>query len=62
MSKTSNSFFTQGYKGGFIHTHMTADGKEKVQTQIGSDLKQHKTFVGAQRYITKVTKENSKNV
>lgn len=43
------------YKGAFIHSCMEGNTAH-VKSQIGYEIRQHKTIEGAKRYITKMKK------
>lgn len=47
--------FTNKYKDGYIHGYFD---KKNCQSQIGLVVKQHKTYIGAQRWITKQIKKH----
>jgi len=50
--KTANSFYTESYKNGFVHTWVTAEGKNKAQAQVGTETKEYPTVIGCKRWIT----------
>jgi len=55
--KTANSFLTQSYKDGYIHTWVTSTGKNKAQAQIGTSVRELPTVAGCKRWITKMMAE-----
>ena len=59
-----DSFLTTVYKGfGYIHTcHNRTTGKLEVKSQIGYAMRQHKTVIGAKRYITSVLKRTGGHI
>jgi hypothetical protein len=54
MIDIRDSFCTIAYKGQFIHTcqNRTTSNTE-IRSQIGYCINNHKTIIGAKRYITK---------
>lgn len=48
--------FTNKYKECYIHGYCD---KKNCSSQIGMYSKEHKTYIGAQRYITKMIKKHS---
>jgi len=57
----NNTFYSFGYSLCTIHTWYTSQGVFKVQSQIGKELKEHKTIIGAKRWINKRLAQIEKN-
>ena len=57
-----DTFLTQKYKAGYIHSCQNrATGKEEIMALLGDTYSDCKTFIGAKRAITRLMKKQSNN-